>query len=187
MFAKFCRNKWVKTHFLTNHKKQQYFRMKKVQIALHPGIIDHRMVNRHNFNDCWLQNNCFQVICQDRCLTKVEGEHIFGEEWWHYMIGSLIFAIQAIMFITEYIKSSCPCENCAFPNKVHHQGLGSTRLQAECFPGSNDVLSWEICDFHMGMGSSFYPITCKKYQGSHVEIVHFHTPLFCMSSVLVMG
>ena len=24
-----------------------------------------------------------------------------------------------------------------------------------------------------------YPMTCKKHQGSHTEIVHFHTPFFC--------
>ncbi len=33
----------------------------------------------------------------------------------------------------------------------------------------------------------FYPMTSKKYQSSHVEIEHFHTPCFCMNCILVMG
>ena len=31
-------------------------------------------------------------------------------------------------------------------------------------------------DFRMDMGSCFYLMTCKKHQGTHAEVVHFHTP-----------
>ncbi len=80
--------------------------------------------------------------------------------------------------VMEYSKNPCPCVNHTFPNEVHHQGLGSMRLQAERFSGSDDAPSWEMCDFRMGMGSCIYPMTCKKHQGSHEEIMHFHTSLF---------
>ena len=72
-------------------------------------------------------------------------------------------------------------------NHSKNQGLGSTRPHAECFPGSDDAPSWEMCNFSMGMGPCFYPMTHKKHQGSHVEIMHFRTPLSYMSCVLVMG
>ena len=56
-----------------------------------------------------------------------------------------------------------------------------------CFDGSDDALSWEMCDFHMGKASCFYPMTWKKHQVSHAKITHFHTPIFSMICVLVMG
>ena len=31
----------------------------------------------------------------------------------------------------------------------------------------DDTQSREMCDFCTGMGSCFYPMTCKKYHGSH--------------------
>ena len=40
---------------------------------------------------------------------------------------------------------------------------------------------------HMRMDSCLYPMTCKKHIRSHVEIVHFWTPLFCTNYVLVVG
>ena len=86
-----------------------------------------------------------------------------------------------------YSKNPCPYGNHTFPNEVHHQGLGSTRLQGECFLGSDDAPSWKMWDFCTGMASCFYPMTCKKHQGSHAEIAHFHTRLCCMNCVLVMG
>ncbi len=43
------------------------------------------------------------------------------------------------------------------------------------------------CDFYTGMDYCFYPMTCKKDQGSPAEIAHSHTPLFCMNCVLVLG
>ena len=65
-------------------------------------------------------------------------------------------------FFQHYSKNPWPCGNCTFPNEVHHQGLGSTRPQAKCFPGSDDAL------------------TCKKHPGSHAEITctHLHTPIY---------
>ena len=63
---------------------------------------------------------------------------------------------------------------------MHHQGLGTMRPQAACFPRSDDVAIWEMYDFHMDMGSCFHSMSCTKHQGSHVEIAHFHTPFFCM-------
>ena len=41
--------------------------------------------------------------------------------------------------IPQYSQNPCPCGNRTFPNKVHHQGLGSMRPEAECFPGSDDA------------------------------------------------
>ena len=32
-----------------------------------------------------------------------------------------------------------------------------------------------MCDFCMGMGSCFYPMTREEHQGSDVEITYFHT------------
>ncbi len=74
-----------------------------------------------------------------------------------------------------YSKKPCLYKNCTFSNEVHHQGLGRTMSWAKCCPGSDDALSWKLCDFHMGMGSCFYPMTCKKHQDSHAEIGHFCT------------
>ena len=70
---------------------------------------------------------------------------------------------------------------------MRHLGPGNARSQAECFQGSEDAVSWEMCDFRMGMDSCFYPMAFKKHQGSRVEITHVCTPLFCMNCVLVMG
>ena len=78
-------------------------------------------------------------------------------------------------------------ENRQFPNEMHHQVLGSMKPHAECCPGSDDAPSWEICNFCMGMGSCFYPMTSKKFKASHAEIAQFCTPLFCTNCVLVMG
>ena len=52
--------------------------------------------------------------------------------------------------------------------------------------GSDDAPSWEMCNFHMDMGSCFYPMTCEKHQGSHAETVHFRTPLFCLNGALII-
>ena len=81
----------------------------------------------------------------------------------------------------EFRQELMTCRNHTFPNEVHNQGLGSTRPQVKCCPGSDDAPSWEMFDFHMGMDSCFYPMTCKKHQGSHVEIAHFCIRLFCMN------
>ncbi len=43
-------------------------------------------------------------------------------------------------------------------------------LGSDCFPGSDDAPSWEMCDFCMDMGSCFYPMTCKKHQCSQLRI-----------------
>ena len=56
-------------------------------------------------------------------------------------------------------ENICSCENHTFMRKshisnlVHHQNLESTLLVASCFPGPGETPSWEMCDFHMGMGS----------------------------------
>ncbi len=52
----------------------------------------------------------------------------------------------------DKIKSPYLCRNCTFPNSMHHRGMASIRLQAECFPGFDDAPSWEMCDFRTGMG-----------------------------------
>ena len=83
-----------------------------------------------------------------------------------------------------YSKNPCPCGNHTFPNKVHLWDLGSMRPQVMFFPGSDDALNWEMCNFCMGMGSCFYFMTCKKHQSSHAEIAYFHTLLVCMNCVL---
>ena len=43
--------------------------------------------------------------------------------------------------------------------------------------------SWEMNNFGMGMCSCFYPMTCKKHQGSHVETAHISAHLFSAWSV----
>ncbi len=48
-----------------------------------------------------------------------------------------------------------------FPNEMGRQGLGTMRPAALWFPGPDDSPIWEVCDFPMGMGSSFYPMTWK--------------------------
>ena len=86
-----------------------------------------------------------------------------------------------IIYLEHCSKSPCLCGNHTFPDKGHHQGLRSMRPQAECFPGSDDALSWEMWDFCTGTGSCFYPLTCKKHQDSHAKIAHFYTPLWIVS------
>ena len=90
-------------------------------------------------------------------------------------------------YIPYYSKNPCPCGNHKFPNEVHHQGLGSMKVQAKCFLGSGDASCWEVCNFHMGMGSCFNPMTYKKHQSIHAEIALFCIPLFYMNCVLLMG
>ncbi len=41
-------------------------------------------------------------------------------------------------------------------------GLGKHKAAGELFPCSEDAPSLVMCDFHMDMGSCFYPMTCKK-------------------------
>ena len=44
-------------------------------------------------------------------------------------------------------------------------------------PGTFQVLmSCEMCNFWMGMGPRFYPMTCEKHQGNHAETAHFQIP-----------
>ena len=69
-----------------------------------------------------------------------------------------------------------------------HQHLTKIATSAaSCFPGNDDSPYWEMYDFDTGMGFCFYPMTCQKHQGSHAEIIHFCTPLFCMIYVSVMA
>ena len=95
--------------------------------------------------------------------------------------GRNIMCIDHTMW--RYSKNPCLCRNCTFPKEVHNMGLGSMRLKALCFAGSDDAPSWEMCNFHMVMCSCFYPMTCKKHQCSHPEIAHFHTPISCTNCV----
>ena len=87
----------------------------------------------------------------------------------------------------EYSTNTCLCGNHTLPNKVYHSGLWRMRPHEECFPGSDGASSWKMWIFWMDMRFCFYPMTFKKLQGSHVEIAHLCTPLFCMNCVLVMG
>ena len=64
------------------------------------------------------------------------------------------------------IARICACGNRKFCNEVHHQDLGSIRPQAECFSGSDDAPSWEMCNCHTGMGSCFYPMTCRNIKAA---------------------
>ena len=57
-----------------------------------------------------------------------QGEGIDGKQYRSYLI-------------TYLYQNPCLYRKRAFPNDLHLQGLGSMRLQAECFPGSADALS----------------------------------------------
>ncbi len=66
-------------------------------------------------------------------------------------------------------------------------GPGNHKPVALRLPGPHDAPHWEMCDFHMGTGSCFYPMACVKHQNSHADIARFCTPLFCMNCVLFMA
>ena len=53
------------------------------------------------------------------------------------------------------IMNPCLCRNRTCPNLVHHQNLESTRPMALCFPGPDDAPHCKMCDFRMGMSSSY--------------------------------
>ena len=76
------------------------------------------------------------------------------------------------------IIARTPCRNRTFPNEMHHQG----RLFRFwwCTKLGN---VWRLHRHEF----LFYPMICKKHQGSHVEIAHFHINFLCMNYVLVMG
>ena len=48
-------------------------------------------------------------------------------------------------------KNPCPCRNHTFP--MHHWNLESTWPAASCFPGPDNALQWEMCNFCTGMVS----------------------------------
>ena len=77
-------------------------------------------------------------------------------------VTDLLFLLGAFGHIVRALSHA----EIAFSNEVHHQGLGSTRPEAECFLASGDAPSWEMRNFQMDMGSGFYPMTCKKHHGS---------------------
>ena len=56
---------------------------------------------------------------------------------------------------------------------MHHQGLGSMRPQPSAF---KVLIMHQVrkCVISTWVGSCFYPIPCKKHQGSHAGIMHFH-------------
>ncbi len=88
--------------------------------------------------------------------------------------------------LCHYSKNPCWCGNWTFSNKVHRRP-GKHKAAGQVLSRFRYAPIWEMCNFCTGMGFCFYPMTCKKHQGSHVEITHFHTLLFCMNCVLVMG
>ena len=103
----------------------------------------------------------------------------------------IIFATQGEMLCLSghlsdrlYSKNPWPCWNRTFPNEVHHQSLEITRPHAVCFAGSDDAPSWEMLNYHTGMGSCFYPMICKKHQAVQKSQFLHITSLYC---VFVMG
>ena len=80
-----------------------------------------------------------------------------------WILGSSMYSTQVNdgqEVLENYSKK--PSGNHTFLSEVHHWGLGSTRLQVECFPDSDGAPHWGMCDFHRGMGSCFYPMTCEN-------------------------
>ena len=80
-------------------------------------------------------------------------------------------------------KNPHPCRNCTFPKSVYHQNLESAWPVASCYPDPDDAPCWEMCDFCLGMGSSYstpiynvlpylVPIfkTCGKYLDQHESL-----------------
>ncbi len=69
---------------------------------------------------------------------------IHAEKGWAEMCISLWLPWYVSYRSWDKSKNPCPCRNHTFPNSMS---------VALCFPGLDDALSWEMCDFCIGMGS----------------------------------
>ena len=80
--------------------------------------------------------------------------------------------------VNYYSKTPCQSQNRRSP------GPASMRPQAECLPDSDDAPCGEMCNFYIGMGCCFYPMTCKKQPCG--KCTFLYSP-FCMKCILVIG
>ena len=94
--------------------------------------------------------------------------------------------LDIISNMQEYSKKPCVLKS-HISQLGASSGPGKHKVSGQVLSRSWWCIELEMCNFHKGMSSCFYPMTCKKHQGGHAEIAHFHTHLFCMNCVLVMA